>query len=128
MGHVQSATIMLLASLVSVSARSQTSSVAMSFTTASPLPSGTVGVGYSQTIAVTGGTAPYIWSITAGSLPSGLALSSTTGAIGGTPTSPGSFTFTVQVTDSAAPTASQALTLPLGSPISPSTIATPHPL
>ena len=40
----------------------------MSFTTASPLPSGTVGVGYSQTIAVTGDTAPYIWSITAGSL------------------------------------------------------------
>src|SRR5882762_6535397 len=122
MGHVQSATIMLLASLVSVSARSQTSSVAMSFTTASPLPSGTVGVGYSQTIAVTGGTAPYIWSITAGSLPSGLALSSTTGAIGGTPTSPGSFTFTVQVTDSAAATASQAYTLAVGSPGSPLSI------
>src|SRR6266478_7714139 len=111
MGHVQSATIMLLASLLSVSARSQTSSVAMSFTTASPLSSGTVGVGYSQTIAVTEGTAPYVWSITAGALPSGLALSSATGAIGGTPTSAGSFTFTVQVTDSAAATASQAYTL-----------------
>src|SRR5207244_2764666 len=128
MGHVQSATIMLLASLLSVSARSQTSSVAMSFTTASPLPSGTVGVGYSQTIAVTGDTAPYIWSITAGSLPSGLALSSTTGAIGGTPTSPGSFTFTVQVTDSAAATASQAYTLAVGSPGSPLSIVNASPL
>src|SRR5437773_3801921 len=111
MGHGQSATIMLLASRLSVSARRQTSSVAMSFTTASPLPSGTVGVGYSQTIAVTGGTAPYVWSITAGALPSGLALSSATGAIGGTPSSAGSFALTVRVTDSAAATASQAYTL-----------------
>src|SRR5260370_9045354 len=116
MGPVTSTTIMFLASLVSASARSQTSSAAMSFTTASPLPSGTVGVGYSQTIAVTGGTAPYVWSITAGALPSGLALSSATGAIGGTPTSAGSFTFTVQVTDSAAATASQAYTLAVCSP------------
>src|SRR5207302_8160760 len=108
MGHVQSATIMLLASLLSVSARSQTSSVAMSFTTASPLPSGTVGVGYSQTIAVTGDTAPYIWSIPAGSLPSGLALSSTTGAIGGTGTSHVSSTVTVKATVSASATTSQA--------------------
>ena len=119
---------MLLASLLSVSARSQTSSVAMSFTTASPLPSGTVGVGYSQTIAVTGGTAPYVWSITAGALPSGLALSSATGAIGGTPTSAGSFTFTVQVTDSAAATASQAYTLAVSSPGSPLSIVTASPL
>src|SRR5258708_22125916 len=83
----------------------------LTIATASPLSSGTVGVGYSQTIAVTGGTAPYVWSITAGALPSGLALSSATGAIGGTPTSAGSFTFTVQVTDLAAATASQAYTL-----------------
>ena len=52
-----------------------------------------------------------MWSITAGALPSGLALSSATGAIGGTPSSAGSFALTVRVTDSAAATASQAYTL-----------------
>src|SRR5437762_11611868 len=115
MGHVQSATIMLLASLLSVSARSQTSSVAMSFTTASPLPSGTVGVGYSQTIAVTGGTAPYIWSITAGALPSGLALSRSEERRVGKECSPGSFTFTVKVKESGASTAFEAYTCDGGS-------------
>ncbi|RYY17393.1 MAG: hypothetical protein EOO36_09775, partial [Cytophagaceae bacterium] len=62
------------------------------------LPNGTVGTAYSQTITAAGGTAPYSYAITAGALPSGLTLSAS-GILSGTPTTPGSFTFTVTATD-----------------------------
>jgi len=82
-----------------------------SIQTASPLPAGTVGVSYSVTLAVTGGTAPYRWSLTSGSLPPGLSLASTAGVISGTPTAAGSYNFTVQVADNAQATASKAFAL-----------------
>ena len=69
--------------------------------TGSSLPAGTVGTAYSYTIPASGGTPPYAWSITTGTLPAGLKLSST-GVISGTPTTAGTSSFTVQVTDSAA--------------------------
>ena len=56
---------------------------------------------YSQQLQATGGTAPYIWSVSAGSLPAGIALSQS-GALLGTPTVSGAFNFTAQVTDSGA--------------------------
>ncbi|MFZ2644495.1 MAG: M36 family metallopeptidase, partial [Verrucomicrobiia bacterium] len=65
--------------------------------TDSPLPWGTVGVGCSETLAARGGAAPYTWSLQAGSLPSGLSLSSA-GVISGTPDTAGTASFTVQVT------------------------------
>ncbi len=65
--------------------------------TTSSLPGGTVGQSYSATLQASGGTTPYSWSIASGSLPSGLSLSSS-GTISGTPTSPGTATFTVRVT------------------------------
>lgn len=76
------------------------------------LPNATVGTAYSQTLAATGGTTPYTWTTTSGSLPAGLTLS-TAGVISGTPTTAVTATFTVQVKDSASPaaTATQALTL-----------------
>ena len=40
--------------------------------------------GYSQTVAGTGGTTPYAWSISAGSLPTGLTINASTGVISGT--------------------------------------------
>ena len=65
----------------------------------------TATISYNQTLAVTGGTAPFTWSLAAGSqLPTGLSLSSG-GTISGTPTIPGNVSFTVQVTDSGTPTA-----------------------
>ena len=65
----------------------------------STLPSATVGTAYSQTITASGGQSPYTFSVTSGSLPPGLTLSST-GTISGTPTSAGNFSFTVTATGS----------------------------
>jgi WD40 repeat protein len=74
------------------------------------LPTGTINVGYPlTTLAASGGTTPYqLWSITTGALPAGLSLNASTGAITGTPTSVGTFSFTVQVSDSSNPTAMTA--------------------
>ena len=54
---------------------------------------------YTYTMTATGGTAPYMWSVISGALPDGLTLHSSTGVIDGTPTTPGDFTETIQVTD-----------------------------
>ncbi|HEX3841824.1 MAG TPA: putative Ig domain-containing protein [Acidimicrobiales bacterium] len=75
------------------------------------LPGGEVGAPYSQTVAGTGGTTPYVWSVTTGSLPAGLTLNAATGVISGTPTTAGPATFTVTLTDAANQTASQAYTV-----------------
>ena len=85
------------------------SSVVVTTTT---LPNATTGTAYSQTLTAFGGTAPYSWSVTSGSLPAGLALS-TAGVISGTPSSVGTSTFTVQVTDSATPAVSGSAPLTL---------------
>jgi hypothetical protein len=63
------------------------------------LPNATVGVAYSQSLNATGGTKPYSFSVTSGSLPAGLTLSAD-GTVSGTPTTAGASTFTVTVTDS----------------------------
>ena len=52
----------------------------------SSLPTGQIGVAYSAVLAATGGTPPYMWSMTSGTLPAGLMLNASTGAITGTPT------------------------------------------
>ena len=65
------------------------------------LASGTAGAAYSQTIAETGGSAPFTWSIYAGAVPDGLNLNASTGAITGTPTGGGTWYFEAQLTDSA---------------------------
>jgi hypothetical protein len=69
---------------------------APTITTSSPLPSGAVGAAYSQTLAATGGTTPYTWSLSAGILPAGLSLSGG-GVISGTPGNAATASFTVQV-------------------------------
>jgi hypothetical protein len=81
-----------------------------SITTSSSLPPGDTGAPYSQTLAATGGTSPYTWSLTAGSLPAGLSLS-TAGVIAGTPIVTGTFGFSVTVTDAASLTGSQTFSL-----------------
>jgi hypothetical protein len=67
------------------------------------LPAGTKGKTYSFQIVAQGGTAPYLWGISAGQLPKGLVLSAT-GVLTGTPTAKGDFTFTVVADDSVSST------------------------
>ena len=85
---------------------------ALSITTGS-LPAGIVDEVYSATLASSGGTEPYSWSIADGALSTGLTLDSAAGIISGTPTTDGTFVFTAQVSDAATPaqTASKSLSL-----------------
>ena len=83
-------------------------------TTAS-VPNGTSEVTYSQTIQATGGVAPFTWTVSVGTLPHNLALSSSatnTVTISGTPdTAAQGVAFTIKVTDSANSSASHSYTV-----------------
>jgi uncharacterized repeat protein (TIGR01451 family) len=74
-------------------------------------PGGQVGNAYNQVLTVTGGTGPFVWSVTAGSLPAGLTLNASTGALAGTPTAAGSYSFTVRVVDAFSQSATRTITL-----------------
>ena len=75
------------------------------------LPAATISVAYSTTLAGTGGTTPYTWSLASGSLPAGLSLAGSTGVISGTPSAGGAASFTVKLTDQAGRTTTAVLTL-----------------
>jgi hypothetical protein len=78
--------------------------------TTNSLPGAEQGTGYSAAFNAIGGTAPYNWSISGGSIPSGLALN-TNGNFGGIPTATGTFNFVVTVTDEVDKTASANFSL-----------------
>ncbi|MGI8689633.1 MAG: putative Ig domain-containing protein [Thermomicrobiales bacterium] len=69
------------------------------------------GVTYSQTLAASGGTGPYTFTLTLGAPPSGLTLDPTTGVLSGTPTAANPFTFTVRARDANGVTGSQQYTV-----------------
>jgi hypothetical protein len=71
---------------------------------------GIIGVPYSATLVASGGTTPYTWTISSGSLPAGLTLS-TVGVISGTPTATGVSTFTARVQDATNATTSVTLSI-----------------
>jgi hypothetical protein len=73
------------------------------------LPAGSTGSAYAAALQASGGVPPDQWAVSAGALPPGLTLDATTGAIDGTPTASGLYSFEVQVTDSAGGTAAAAL-------------------
>ena len=77
----------------------------LNVTTSTPLTSAPAGVPFSQILAATGGTSPYTWAV-AGSLPPGLVLNTSTGQISGTPTVPGAYNFTINISDTRQLTAS----------------------
>ena len=82
-------------------------------------PAGLVGTAYSAGLAATGGTAPYTWSISAGTLPAGLSLNSATGAITGTPTTAGTSSVTFRATDSVGSTATFTTSMVVTAPAAP---------
>lgn len=81
------------------------------------LPNGTVGSIYSTTLSASGGTAPYTYSITSGSLPAGLSLNTSTGVISGTPSSSSTANLTVTATDTNSATGSRAYSLAVTAPV-----------
>jgi hypothetical protein len=94
-----------------------TVTAALTITTATTLPNGTVGTPYSQTLTAAGGSGALTWSISTGALPGGITLSSA-GSLSGTPTVPGTFTFTVGVTGGGQ-SATQSFTITVGVPPGP---------
>lgn len=84
--------------------------------TTSSLPSGIVGEAYDTTLTATGGIPPYTWSLLGNSLPAGLTLSASTGAITGTPTSAaGPLNIVLTAADSSAQAAEATLSITIGS-------------
>jgi hypothetical protein len=77
------------------------------------LPAAQIGMTYNAQIQTLGGTGAITFSLASGTLPPGLGLNPSTGAISGVPTANGSFNFTIRAVDSGNPqqTATQALTL-----------------
>jgi Putative Ig domain len=110
----------------------QTASKALSITispplaidTASPLPSGAIGIPYSQSLAASGGLPPYTWSLSSGTLPAGLTLSAA-GVISGTPTGAGVSNFVIQVADTVSKPVTKGFSLTIIPPLS---ITTSSPL
>jgi hypothetical protein len=82
----------------------------LSVTTTS-LPAGTVGSSYSATLTAAGGITPYTWAVITESLPAGLSLNTSTGAITGTPSASGISGLAVLVTDSSSPAETATATL-----------------
>jgi alpha-tubulin suppressor-like RCC1 family protein len=72
---------------------------ALAITTAS-FSNAQTGVPYTTTLQASGGIPPYTWSVSSGSLPAGLTLNGSTGVISGTPTTPGTSSIPITVTDS----------------------------
>ena len=77
------------------------------------LTGGQAQVNYTSSVNAGGGTGPYTYTLTGGILPTGLSLLGN-GQITGTPTVPGSFSFTVQAQDATGATASGSYTIVIG--------------
>jgi hypothetical protein len=126
--NVADATGLTASALYSISVTQQLSIPLL----ATSVPNATSGLSYAAVLSAFGGTPPYIWSISSGSLPPGLSLS-TTGVISGLPAGTGSYTFTAVVVDSASQTANKAYTIQVQPPppsltISPASAALPAAL
>jgi hypothetical protein len=106
----------------------------LTITTVPPLFTGTVGIAYSQSFNAAGGKPPYTWAISSGNT-GGLTLDPASGILSGTPQTAGTYTFTIQVTDSAGARVVQtfsvivnppALTIAVASSLPAGTVGTPY--
>jgi uncharacterized protein YhjY with autotransporter beta-barrel domain len=101
--------------------------------TPATLPNATAEAAYTTTLTAAGGTAPYTFSVSSGSLPAGLILNASTGVLSGTTNVAGSFTFGIKVADSSTGTgapfsATNSYTLSVGAPaiaLTPGTLSAP---
>jgi large repetitive protein len=84
---------------------------------------GMVGGAFAQDFFVSGGAAPYTWSVASGQLPPGLTLQTTAGPrdanneLAGTPTTAGTFGFTMRLTDYNGQQATQKFTVTIDPPL-----------
>jgi arylsulfatase A-like enzyme len=107
---------------VTTASGSYTTGPTPSITTSATLPQATVSGVYAQTLAAAGGTGTtYAWSVSAGSLPPGLTLSSA-GVLSGTVNTAGTYNFTLKVTDSAGRIATKAFTLVVSTTTAPNVV------
>ena len=100
---------------------------ALSITTSS-LVNGVQGAPYSANVSASGGVPSYTFSLASGSvLPAGLTINAA-GLISGTPTAPGTTTFTVQATDASNPaqTATAVLSITVTSGLTITTASLPN--
>jgi hypothetical protein len=82
-----------------------------------PVPaSALVGSTYNATLNVSGGTAPYLFTLVSGALPTGMSLNDETGNISGTPTSAATFNFGVSVSDAKGLSKQQPLQIVVANP------------
>lgn len=86
------------------------------------LPSGSVGQAFNQNVTLSGGTGPYTVILNSGSLPPGITLS-TTGALTGTPTTAGTYTFNLRATDSVGQSATGDFLIGIGAIGAPSLLS-----
>jgi hypothetical protein len=94
--------------------------------TTTTLPSGVAGAAYSAPVNASGGTTPYTWSATG--LPAGLSIDAASGVISGNPTTAGTSTVAITVTDATNPThltATKNLSLTIVAPIAITTTSLP---
>jgi len=90
-----------------------TQPAAITFTGTMPA-TGTYNTAYAGSAAATGGAGALTYSVVSGSLPTGLTLNTSTGAIGTTPTAPGTYNFTIQAADAFGDSNTQAYQVVIG--------------
>lgn len=104
--------------------------------TGTVLGTGTVGIAYSNPLAISGGQTPYMVAVSAGSLPNGITLN-TSGSpvtLSGTPTTVGTFNFSLTTTDANNSSTTQSFTIlvntetivPLGTGLPSAVIGQPY--
>lgn len=96
--------VALIAVLVVVAGITATAAWALAFSDASYFwPEGIQGKPYSHQLGGRSGCPPYTYTVTSGSLPAGLQLNTSSGAVTGTPTQPGVSTFWIELADTGCP-------------------------
>lgn len=88
----------------------------LTITTVPPLFAATVGTAYVQPFSASGGQPPYTWSIVFGEIPGGLTLDRATGNLAGTPVSPGTFSFSLRVADTAGSSTTGSFSVTVNAP------------